>query len=40
MNGFNMIPEVVHIQELDAIFDTLGMLAEDQIVLLKVMQLF
>ena len=35
MNGFHMAPEVVHIQELDAIFDTLRMLAEDQIVLLK-----
>ena len=29
MNGFHMIPEMIHIQELDAIFDTLGMLAED-----------
>jgi hypothetical protein len=35
MNGFNMIPDVGHIQELDAIFDTLGIFTENQIVLLK-----
>lgn len=40
MNFFHVIQEVIHIHELDATFNTLGMRAERQFFLLKAMQLF